>query len=81
MYSGLDTVGLPELAQMEEMLISPIHALVQLWHSSPHYSIQMVGQVWYWTAQIEVLVSSLTMLTLQSFSVCKWDVSASKGSC
>jgi len=31
MYPGPAASGLPELTQMEEMLISPVHALVQLW--------------------------------------------------
>ena len=31
MYPGDGAFGLPELTQMEEMLISPVHALVQLW--------------------------------------------------
>jgi len=31
MYPGLVSPHLPELTQMEEMLIAPIHALVQLW--------------------------------------------------
>lgn len=31
MYPGNDASHLPELTQMEEMLISPVHALVQLW--------------------------------------------------
>jgi hypothetical protein len=31
MYPGVGASHLPELTQMEEMLISPVHALVQLW--------------------------------------------------
>jgi hypothetical protein len=31
MYPGDGASHLPELTQMEEMLISPVHALVQLW--------------------------------------------------
>ena len=31
MYPGNGASHLPELTQMEEMLISPVHALVQLW--------------------------------------------------
>jgi hypothetical protein len=31
MYPGIGASHLPELTQMEEMLISPVHALVQLW--------------------------------------------------
>src|ERR1700683_1594995 len=31
MYPGDGASDLPELTQMEEMLISPVHALVQLW--------------------------------------------------
>ena len=31
MYPRDGAFGLPELTQMEEMLISPVHALVQLW--------------------------------------------------
>src|SRR6202453_5279145 len=31
MYPGNRASHLPELTQMEEMLISPVHALVQLW--------------------------------------------------
>jgi hypothetical protein len=31
MFPGIPPPDLPELSQMEEMLISPVHALVQLW--------------------------------------------------
>jgi hypothetical protein len=31
MYPGPGANHLPELTQMEEMLISPVHALIQLW--------------------------------------------------
>jgi hypothetical protein len=31
MYPGDGASHLPELTQMEEMLISPVHALIQLW--------------------------------------------------
>jgi hypothetical protein len=31
MYPGIPPPHLPELSQMEEMLISPVHALIQLW--------------------------------------------------
>ena len=32
MYPGVGISHLPELTQMEEMLVSPVDALVQLWH-------------------------------------------------
>jgi hypothetical protein len=31
MYPGDGALNLPELTQMEEMFIPPVHALVQLW--------------------------------------------------
>ena len=31
MFSGIPPPDLPELSQIEEMLISPVHALIQLW--------------------------------------------------
>ncbi|THU87921.1 hypothetical protein K435DRAFT_866806 [Dendrothele bispora CBS 962.96] len=34
MYPGNDP-DLPELTQMEEMLISPVHALIQVWQQLP----------------------------------------------
>lgn len=32
MYPGIVPLALPPLSQMEEMIISPVHALVQLFH-------------------------------------------------
>ena len=48
MYPGAEASHLPELTQMEEMLISPVHALVQLWqiHWS-HMQFSMLKSLFY----------------------------------
>ena len=62
MYPGPAVSTLPELTQMEEMLISPIHALVQLW--------QVHGGQFIYTLGTHAISLKNMLCSMQKFHCC-----------